>query len=65
MKNLEKLKAAADAAWDAYEAAYWDAYDGAWDAADGAEPDDWAAADAAWDAYEAAYDAWFTATQGG
>jgi len=50
MTNLEKLKAAADAAAHAYEAAA--------DAADGAEPDIWAAADVAWDTYEATYNAW-------
>jgi hypothetical protein len=50
--EIKKLKAAADAAAHAYEVAA--------DAADGAEPDDWAAADVAWDVYEAAYNAWLS-----
>ena len=47
MTKLEKLKAAADAAGLAYDAAYYD-YDAANDAAYSAAAADW---DAAWDAY--------------
>jgi hypothetical protein len=55
MTQLEKLKAAADAAAHAYTAAS--------DAADGGEPDGWAAADVAWDTYEATYNAWLAETK--